>query len=106
MAFFSKGRNYWRAIEYGKKRMHLARRAAHPLGWETVECFLYGQQVSKTIKTFLATYRPADGVIRVVIVKEEKGCQFFFATDPRGPRRGRFSKPSPTVRPSSRTFTT
>lgn len=77
-----KQRGRGRPRKYGTKRMHLARRAAHPLGWETVECFLYGQQVSKTIKTFLATYRPADGVIRVVIVKEAHGCQFFFATDP------------------------
>jgi hypothetical protein len=76
-----------RPRKYGKKRMHLARRAAQPLGWETLECFLYGQQVSKTIKTFLATYRPADGVIRVVIVKEEHGCQFFFATDPQATPR-------------------
>jgi hypothetical protein len=67
---------------YGKKRMHLAPRAAHPLGWETIQCFVYGKLVTKTIKTFLATYRPAGGIIRVVIVKEEKGCEFFFCTDP------------------------
>jgi hypothetical protein len=77
-----KQRGRGRPRRYGKKRIHLSRRAAHPLRWESVECFLYGQQVTKTIKTFLATYRPADGVIRVVIVKEEQGCQFFFAIDP------------------------
>ena len=71
-----------RPRKYGAKRMHLARRAAHPLGWQTVECFLYGQWATKTIKTFLATYPPADGVIRVVIVQEERGCQHFFSTDP------------------------
>jgi hypothetical protein len=71
-----------RPRKYGTKRMHLKRRAAHPSGWETVECFIYGQWTTKTIKTFLATYRPADGVIRVVIVKEKDGCQFFFCTDP------------------------
>jgi hypothetical protein len=38
--------------------------------------------VTKTIKTFLATYRPARGLIRVVIVKEDHGCEFFFCTDP------------------------
>jgi hypothetical protein len=68
--------------KYGTKRMHLAPRAAHPLGWQTIECFVYGQLVVKTIKTFLATYRPAGGVIRVVIVKEADGCEFFFCTDP------------------------
>lgn len=73
--------------KYGPKRMRLAPRAAHRLGWQTVECFIYGQWVTKTIKTFLATYRPADGVIRVVIVKEDRGCQFFFCTDPQATPR-------------------
>jgi hypothetical protein len=68
--------------KYGKGRIHLARRAAHPLGWQVVECFSYGERVEKTIKTFLATYRPAGGLIRVVIVKEEEGCEYFFCTDP------------------------
>lgn len=77
-----KNRRRGQPRKYGTKRMHLARRAAHPLGWETVECFVYGQLVTKTIKTFLATYRPAGGVIRVVIVQEEQGCQFFFCTTP------------------------
>ena len=36
----------------------------------------------KTIKTFLATYPPAGGVIRVVVVREEDSRQFFFSTDP------------------------
>jgi DDE superfamily endonuclease len=76
-----------RPRKYGTKRMHLAPRATHPLGWQTVECFIYGQWVTKTIKTFLATYRPADGVIRVVIVKEQDGCQFFFCTDPQATPR-------------------
>lgn len=76
------GRRPGKPRTYGKKRVHLARRAAHPSGWETIECFVYGQLVTKTIKTFLATYRPAGGMIRVVIVKEEKGCELFFCTDP------------------------
>ncbi len=68
--------------KYGKKRIHLKRRASHPLGWETIECFVYGELVTKTIKTFQATYRPAGGMVRVVIVKEDRGCEFFFCTDP------------------------
>lgn len=76
-----------RPRKYGTKRIHLKRRAAHPRRWETVECFVYGQRVTKTIKTFLATYRPADGLIRVVIVKEEHGCEFFFCTDPQATPR-------------------
>lgn len=71
-----------RPRKYGTQRIHLARRAAHPRGWQPIECVVYGQQVTKTIKTFLATYRPADGLIRVALVKEDHGCEFFFCTDP------------------------
>ena len=77
-----KQRGRGRPRKYGAKRIHLRRRAAHPLGWETIECFVYGQLVTKTIKTFVATYRPADGPIRVVIVKEPNRCEYFFCTDP------------------------
>ena len=38
--------------------------------------------MSKTVKTFLATWKPAGGVIRVVIVKEEEDWLPFFSTDP------------------------
>ena len=69
-----------RPRKYGQERIHLARRAAHRLGWQQVACFVYGQLVTKTIKTFLATYRPAGGLIRVVIVQEADGCEFFFCT--------------------------
>ena len=71
-----------RPRKYGAKRIHLARRAVHPAGWQQVECLIYGQQTIQTIKTFLATYRPANGLIRVVIVKEPQGCEHFFCTDP------------------------
>jgi len=67
---------------YGSERIHLQRRAAHPSGWQQAPCFVYGQLVAKTIKTFLATWRPTGGVIRVVIVKQDPGCEFFFCTDP------------------------
>lgn len=67
---------------YGTRRMHLARRAAHRSGWETIECFIYGQAETKTVKTFLATWRPAGGIIRVVIVREKHSCEYFFCTDP------------------------
>jgi len=38
--------------------------------------------VRKTYKTFLATYRPVGGIIRVVLVKEDHGWFAFFSTDP------------------------
>lgn len=68
--------------KYGSNRIRLAKRAGQKRGWQTVECLLYGKWVTKTIKTFLATYKPAYGTIRVVIVKEARGCEFFFCTDP------------------------
>ena len=67
---------------YGKRHLSLAKRAGQKGGWQTVQCEQYGQRVSKAIKTFLATYRPAGGVIRVVIVKEDDGWLPFFSTDP------------------------
>ena len=42
----------------------------------------YNKAVTKKYKSFLATYRPACGMIRVVIVQEPDGCEFFFSTDP------------------------
>ena len=68
--------------KYGAKRISLAKRAAAKRGWQTMECVQYGKTVIKKYKTFLATYRPAYGVIRVVIVQEQTGPQFFFCTDP------------------------
>lgn len=75
-------RSRGRPRKYGKKRMRLAQRAAQKRGWRTVECMLYGAKVSKTYKTFLATYRPVGGVIRVVLVREDHGWVAFFSTDP------------------------
>jgi hypothetical protein len=65
---------------YGKGRICLAELAATASGWQQVECMQYNELVTKTIKTFLATWRPAGGVIRVVLIKEEDGWIAFFAT--------------------------
>src|SRR5947209_52125 len=67
---------------YGKKRLSLALRAGHQRGWQQVECVQYGERVQKTIKTFLATWHPAGGVIRVVLVQEDDGWVAFFGTRP------------------------
>ena len=75
-----------RPRKYGN-RMSLAKRGAHKKGWQQIECRVYGKTVTKTYKTFLATYRPAGGVIRVVIVKETHGCQHFFCTNPQADPR-------------------
>ena len=71
-----------RPRKYGKKKISLAKRAGQKQGWQTVECMLYGKTVTKTYKTFLATYPPVGGVIRVVLVKEDHGWLAFFCTDP------------------------
>src|SRR6266542_3008506 len=57
--------------KYGKQRLVLALRAGHRRGWEHVDCLQYRQPVCKTVKTFLATWKPAGGLIRVVLVQEE-----------------------------------
>jgi hypothetical protein len=67
---------------YGSKRISLAKRAGQSRGWEEVECFQYQKLVTKKVKTFLATWKPAAGVIRVVIVQEEDGWLAYFCTDP------------------------
>ena len=67
---------------YGKGRLSLAKRAGHKRGWQQVECVQYGETVQKTIKTFLATWHPAGGVIRVVLVQEDDGWVAFFCTRP------------------------
>jgi DDE superfamily endonuclease len=67
---------------YGKERISLAKRAGQTRGWQTVECEQYRETVTKTVKTFLATWKPAGGVIRVVLVKEEDDWLPFFSTDP------------------------
>ena len=66
---------------YGKERIELAKRAGQPGGWQQVQCLQYGRRVVKTIKTFEATWRPAGGRIRVVMVKEEESWLALFCTD-------------------------
>jgi hypothetical protein len=71
-----------RPRKYGKHKISLAKRAGQNRGWQTVECTLYGKRLTKTTKTFLATYRPVRGVIRVVLVREDHGWFALFCTDP------------------------
>jgi hypothetical protein len=70
-----------RKPQYGKEVVSLAKRAGHREGWHEEEMVLYGAKVMKTYKTFLATWRPAGGAIRVVLVKEEDAWLAFFCTD-------------------------
>jgi hypothetical protein len=67
---------------YGRDRIQLAKRAGQKRGWQRLACVQYGKAVVKTVKTFEATWRPAGGRIRVVIVREPAGWLAFFCTDP------------------------
>lgn len=71
-----------RKPKYGKEVISLAKRGGHQQGWQQEEMVLYGVAAMKTYKTFLATWRPAGGEIRVVVVKEDDGWLAFFCTDP------------------------
>ena len=70
-----------RPRKYGKDRISLAKRAGHARGWLRGTFELYGETVTKTYKTFLATYQPAGGLIRVVLVKEVDGWVAYFCTN-------------------------
>src|SRR5262249_37645733 len=66
---------------YGKQRYDLAKRGGQRRGWQEIECIQYGDWQRKRAKTFLATWRPAGGLIRVVLVEEETGWLAYFSTE-------------------------
>ena len=77
-----KRRGRGRPQKYGKNRFSLAKRGGQKRGWKTIACTVYGEATTKRYKTFLATYAPVGGVIRVVLVKEDHGWYAFFCSDP------------------------
>lgn len=66
---------------YGEKRIDLAKRAGQKRGWTEGKFTLYGKEMTKKYKSFPATWEPAGGTIRVVLLCEEKGWVAFFCTD-------------------------
>jgi hypothetical protein len=66
---------------YGEHRIDLAKRGGQRRGWTTGTFTLYGKATTKRYKTFAATWRPAGGEIRVVLVDEPSGWVAFFCTD-------------------------
>jgi len=70
------------APTYGEGVIDLAKRAGQRRGWSSDTFELYGERVVKRYKTFLATWRPAGGAIRVVLVDEATGWRAYFCTDP------------------------
>lgn len=67
---------------YGERRIDLAKRAGQRRGWATGTFRLYGKATAKRYKTFVATWRPAGGAIRGVLVDEPAGWVAFFCSDP------------------------
>lgn len=67
---------------YGEHRIDLTKRAGQRRGWATGTFDLYGKPAVKRYKTFVATWRPAGGAIRVVLVDEPTGWVAFFCSDP------------------------
>ena len=61
-----------RPRKYGDK-LSLAKRAAHPQGWQSLTYHCRGVEVTRRYKTFLALSHLTDGLIRVVIVRFEDG---------------------------------
>jgi hypothetical protein len=66
---------------YGEDVIDLAKRGGQRRGWSSDTFELYGEKVVKKSKTFLATWRPAGGAIRVVLVDEPTGWRAYFCTD-------------------------
>jgi hypothetical protein len=71
-----------RPAVYGPDRVSLAKRAGQSRGWRQGEFDLYGAAAAKRYKTFLATWRPAGGLVRVVLVHEAGAWRAYFCTDP------------------------
>jgi hypothetical protein len=67
---------------YGEHAIDLAKRSGLRRGWAEARFHLYDGAEVKRYKTFLATWRPAGGVIRVVLVDEPHGWRAYFSTDP------------------------
>ena len=77
-----RGRRRGRPPLYGSGRISLAKRAGHKRGWQMVRARQYGVTREKRVKAFLATWRPAGGCLRVVLVQEACGWLALFSTDP------------------------
>ena len=67
---------------YGNHKISLAKRAAHPQGWQAITYNCRGVEVTRWYKTFLATSELVSGQIRVVMARFEDGSWApYFCTD-------------------------
>ena len=71
-----------RPRKFGEQRIDLAKRAAHPQGWESITSRCRGREVTRQYKTFLAMSTLSDSPIRVVLVQfADGGWAPYFSTD-------------------------
>lgn len=71
-----------RPRKHGAQRIDLAKRAAHPQGWESLTYRCRGREVTRQYKTFLAMSTLSDSPIRVVLVRfADGGWAPYFSTD-------------------------
>jgi hypothetical protein len=67
---------------YGKNKVSLAKRAGHGQGWSTITYQCRGVEVTRQVKTFLATSKLVSGQIRVVIHRfDDDSWAPYFCTD-------------------------
>lgn len=66
-----KKRKRGRPRKYGQ-RIYLCDKASQKRGWFSINVMLYGRQETKQVKMFKATYRPAGGLVLVLIVRNDK----------------------------------
>jgi hypothetical protein len=66
---------------YDTCRISLAKQAGQRRGWRVVHARLYGEVRAKRVHTFLATWRPAGGMLQVVLVREDHRWMALHSTD-------------------------
>lgn len=72
-----------RPRKYGEERIDLRRKAMESDGWTDLTVTLYGEETMKHVKQFQATYRPAGGVVTVVMVREaDDSWRAWLCSDP------------------------
>jgi hypothetical protein len=67
---------------YGERRIDPGKRVGQRRGWTIWVFDLHWEKKTKRYKTFPATWQPADGAIRVVLVDEWTGGRACFCTAP------------------------
>lgn len=67
------GKTRGRPRKYGQEKIALGDKARETSGWFKIRVVLYGREMTKTVKRFQACYRPAGGMVTVLMVREDDG---------------------------------